>query len=112
MNHPVKACSVRVYSNRGYDNYPCSKPATVQRDGKWYCTIHDPERLAAKRAAKVKEWADKGQAEKARQDAAVARTNILGGRPYYSTIGVRGYTGGITLTPDEADALIARLESR
>lgn len=25
--------------------YRCSRPATVERDGKWYCWQHDPERV-------------------------------------------------------------------
>lgn len=35
--------------------YPCQRPATVLRDGKWYCWQHDPERVEAdkkKRQAK------------------------------------------------------------
>lgn len=25
--------------------YPCARPATVERDGEWYCWQHDPERV-------------------------------------------------------------------
>ncbi len=37
-----KQCSVRVFDNR-CGSWHCQKPATVERDGKWYCGIHDPE---------------------------------------------------------------------
>lgn len=31
---------------------PCSNKAKVERDGKFYCGVHDPERLKAKQAAR------------------------------------------------------------
>ncbi len=39
-----------------YHHYPCGKTAKVQRDGKWYCGTHDPERLEKKRAERNARW--------------------------------------------------------
>lgn len=46
-------CSGKVWHDLHY--YPCSINATVERDGKWYCGIHDP--------VKVKEREEKTDAE-------------------------------------------------
>lgn len=34
----------------------CLKPAKVQRDGKWFCTIHDPERVKSRQAKREATW--------------------------------------------------------
>jgi hypothetical protein len=33
-------CSESVYNNWHF--YPCNNKGKVQRDGKWYCGVHDP----------------------------------------------------------------------
>ncbi|KKM76423.1 hypothetical protein LCGC14_1380380 [marine sediment metagenome] len=48
-------CSKHVFAERGF-NYPCRKKVTVERGGKPYCTIHDPEYIEAKRKALTEEW--------------------------------------------------------
>lgn len=45
-----RQCSVKVYDVGGWHSFPCEKPATVERDGVLYCTIHDPEYKKAKAA--------------------------------------------------------------
>ena len=51
-------CSVKVSPNTtwgSFHQHPCSKKAVVERDGKWYCKVHDPEYIKQKdeeRAAK------------------------------------------------------------
>ena len=44
-------CSVKV-SGEGqwgaFHQHQCWKQATVERDGKWYCSIHDPEYIKTK----------------------------------------------------------------
>lgn len=47
---------------------PCSRNAKVERDGKPYCTQHDPERIARLR----KERMDAASARWERQDRAMA----------------------------------------
>lgn len=48
-------CSERVLGRgRWPDSYQCSRPSTVERDGKPYCTQHDPERIKAQAEARNK----------------------------------------------------------
>jgi uncharacterized Zn finger protein (UPF0148 family) len=59
MNESKKQCSEKVFPSGLYGSfhgYSCSKPATVERDGKWYCKIHDPEYVKAKDAKKRAKW--------------------------------------------------------
>jgi hypothetical protein len=37
-----KECSELVWDSGGWRQSHCMKSATVERDGKWYCGIHDP----------------------------------------------------------------------
>ncbi|MFA4974910.1 MAG: hypothetical protein WC683_20090 [bacterium] len=72
-------CSERIF--RDYTHYPCQHPAVVERDGKWYCKIHDPEYVKAKR----EEWAAKLQAQfaadKERYRRQIAETAACAGIP-------------------------------
>jgi hypothetical protein len=80
----------------------CSK--MVQRNGSWYCGIHDPEKAARKReAAKEKDR----RADRLRA-AAQARSEALGcGGVHVAFLrGVAAYTGGLVLTAEECDQLI------
>ena len=42
-------CSEKVWRDSWHTGQ-CSRPATVTRDGKPYCTIHDPEYIKQKEA--------------------------------------------------------------
>lgn len=42
-----KECSVTIWGPR-VSSWKCTKKATIEREGKSYCTIHDPKRIAAK----------------------------------------------------------------
>ena len=66
-------CSERIYGGYTVTGYPCSKPATVERNGKHWCTIHDPERVKQKAKERNERWAAKHNAEKAAREAAVQR---------------------------------------
>ena len=48
-------CSVRVY-NGTFTGHMCSRNAKVERDGAWYCGIHDPEYVAKKREYQQAKW--------------------------------------------------------
>lgn len=37
-------CHKLVSDSTGYHFSVCSKPAKFERNGKWYCGIHDPQR--------------------------------------------------------------------
>lgn len=49
-------CEAAVWARGYFRTYACGKTAKVERDGKWYCGIHDPVRLAEKRAARDAEY--------------------------------------------------------
>ncbi len=54
-----RQCSARVSSPGSYGSFhplPCRHPAKVERDGDWYCTIHDPEYRGRKEAEANKAW--------------------------------------------------------
>ncbi len=57
-------CSARCYDPTGFGHYyPCTRKAVVERDGKPYCKVHDPEYIGAKNAERTakfnKRWAEK-----------------------------------------------------
>ena len=67
-------CSVKVWDDRSF-SWQCLKPAKVERDGKWYCSIHDPEYIKAKNKAREEEWERKVQARNAGWERdSIART--------------------------------------
>lgn len=43
----------------------CRKNTKVERDGKWYCLTHDPERVKARRAEQDRKWTEKRDAQNA-----------------------------------------------
>src|ERR1039458_7654417 len=77
----MRKCSVKVYPAERYGSFKCQKGATVERDGKWYCGIHDPEKRKEreeKREIKYKqerEWENAKYKCKQEQDARNAVLN-------------------------------------
>ena len=58
-------CCVTVYPNEQwgiFHGHQCTRKATVERDGKHYCTIHDPVRIQEKREARHKKWDEESKA--------------------------------------------------
>jgi uncharacterized Zn finger protein (UPF0148 family) len=49
-------CSRRVYRAGQFLGGSCSKPAKVQVDGKWYCAMHNPEKVEARRKKANDKW--------------------------------------------------------
>ena len=52
-------CSGKIYGDyRDVSGrvYPCSRNATVERDGKWYCWQHDPERVKTDKKRRRAKW--------------------------------------------------------
>ena len=110
MIDPVR-CSEEVFdhSSRWPRSYGCSRTMKVMRNDKPYCNQHDPEKVAAKRAAWDAKYQAKEKALLQVRDAAEKLAADLGvGRPEYST---NGYTGGIVLTAEEAQRVIGWLET-
>ena len=75
-----KPCVARVWTRNW--RHDCTKPASVEREGAWYCRIHDPVAVAAKREVKaaehLRQWED---IARRRRDMAheEARTEALAG---------------------------------
>ena len=65
----MSKCSVRV----GGENYsalsgsPCRNPAKVERDGKFYCGMHDPDAIKGRREQRSVEAHEKWEVERERQ---------------------------------------------
>lgn len=53
-------CSEKVWDSTSWHSYPCSKKPIVEREGKMWCKIHDPEYKKAK---------EKTQDEKYKKDS-------------------------------------------
>ena len=63
-------CSAMVPSGRvGF--MQCSRRPKVEVEGRKYCTIHDPARIAAKRAERISKW-DAETAERRKDSQALA----------------------------------------
>lgn len=71
-------CSKRVpEGGRSLSFYPCQRPATIERDSKWYCWQHDPERVEADRKKRRAGWEAKMNRETAKYERC-ARNARLG----------------------------------
>lgn len=60
-------CSQDVYPKERWGSfhpYKCNKPAVIERDGKWYCKIHDPVYRKSKQKGLTAKWDAKWDAEK------------------------------------------------
>jgi hypothetical protein len=55
MNESGQVCCSRIW-DRYYGSYPCRRRGKVDRDGKWYCGIHDPVRRKEKQDARDAAW--------------------------------------------------------
>lgn len=54
-----KNCSVKVYPRESFGafhGYSCTKKVKVEREGKSYCSIHDPEAVKRRALAQNKKW--------------------------------------------------------
>lgn len=56
--------------------YPCSRQGTVERDGKWYCWQHDPERMKADKEKRHAKWQAETDTRSARWARQAAMHNI------------------------------------
>lgn len=80
MTQDTRQCSVRISKGySAYDNPLCHKPAVVERDGKWFCRIHDPEYIKAKQAKWQADFDKKFYAEQERAELRTARATATRG---------------------------------
>lgn len=75
------SCAGRVWDR--WTHYGCAKPATHFEDEKWWCHVHAPSKIAARKSKKNAEWNAKLDAQRAsevlwnaRADALAAKTDI------------------------------------
>lgn len=59
----AEKCSAHTHGDVWRD-YPCSKNAKVERDGKWYCGTHDPVKVAERKAKRDAVYLEKHDARK------------------------------------------------
>jgi len=59
-----RQCAGRV-AGGGWGRRDCAAPAKYEEDGKWWCGVHVPSRVEAKRVAKLERW----EAERLRRNA-------------------------------------------
>ncbi len=52
----TEQCSREVYSGDSFFGHQCTKKVMVEREGKHYCKIHDPEYILGKNRKKQEEW--------------------------------------------------------
>lgn len=105
-------CSRTVFGNGiGFGGSLCSRTMTIMRDGKPWCSLHDPSAVAAKRVKQETKWKAEREAQEAVREAAIKLATELGvGRPEFSTLSGRGrYTGSLVVSAEEARRLIERL---
>lgn len=69
--HP---CSKRIHSElrRDFGGHMCTRTGYIQENGKWWCFIHTPSRVARKTEERQAAWTAKWDAQKKR-DAYVKR---------------------------------------
>ena len=72
-----KQCSEKVWD--GWHHFPCQRPAKVERDGKWYCGIHDPEYIKAKNQAKEEKWEAENKANEIKWAREVKIKSLVSG---------------------------------
>lgn len=70
--------SVRAGTDGWRTRYkPCSRKASVERDGKWYCGQHDPQAVADRRKTKESQWETEYQERQARYRLEAAAPELL-----------------------------------
>ena len=59
-------CNETIYAGMWAREVQCQRTAKVERDGRSYCTQHDPVRVKEKAEQKTKQWNEKYAQEKER----------------------------------------------
>ena len=85
-------CHKIVYDRFGWRGHQCARPATVERNGRWWCTSHDPEAVATKQ----QKQREKYDARRQRRDRIVQEAITLCTR-----LGVQGHVNYDGVIPTE-----------
>jgi cytochrome c556 len=81
-------CSEMVSRGAWSRQSPCTRPGTIERDGKLYCKQHDPVAKAEKRAARDKVWEAEWARERAHHDRIAAMSKFFENVP---TVEITGH---------------------
>lgn len=76
MNPEKHQCSAKIDFDTWGHTTPCKRSATIERDGKWYCKIHDPEYRKQRATERTKVWEKKFNADVAGNIAETACLKI------------------------------------
>ena len=107
----TERCSQKMFAD--WHRSQCSRNAKVERNGRWYCTQHDPERVAAKNEERDERWAAEREARHLAQDASTARVAArLDAIAKLTEIEACCHPDGLTILPDSilADSIRDILE--
>lgn len=77
---PTTTCcaSVRAGTDGWRTRYkPCSRKASVEREGKWYCGQHDPQAVADRKKTNESQWETEYQERQARYRLEGAAPDLL-----------------------------------
>lgn len=83
------ACAGRVFPNRAVRGYPCSNNAKFLEGGQWWCHLHAPSKIAAKREAKYAEWEAAQDRRREARRVAEAKASELSQRLGITVVAVR-----------------------
>ena len=72
-------CAERVFSGERWDirGHMCQLNGVVERDGKWFCRIHDPEKVKAKQEARSAKWVEEGRVAALKREIAAAEKAVV-----------------------------------
>lgn len=73
-----KPCAGRVFDGFGVSGWPCSRAGRVERDGRWYCKMHDPVAKRERSEARTAKLRAERDAYEAAIAVAEARARELG----------------------------------
>lgn len=62
MTEEIKYCEEVMWDRYNHRHFHCNNKAKIYRNGKWYCGIHDPDKIAEKKRLQQEKW-DKKWAE-------------------------------------------------
>lgn len=81
MPKPIHFCAASVFSGGSFRGHPCGKAGKVERDGKWFCGIHDPVKRDARREtdrkAREADWAQRERERVAKTKTRLSIAAIL-----------------------------------
>lgn len=88
MSAAIRTCRAGVYREGFRYSEACGKPGKVVRDGVSYCTVHDPERVEARREARFAKYDERASLRKAAEAKAAAWNMIAEAAVRWSNIPV------------------------